>query len=297
MALEAGVVPADLLQELLGQRLPDHRGGNSPTMSPHRGGSGGLRCPRTRLSAVPAGLWVPRAQLVLGATQAWLSLSVHPGFQLGTVLWLRLENSSEEDGDSNSALESRQAGGSPALRGCPQRRSWAGWVPRGFGKSRAVVSGQWQSNSGKVTPLRLCWKDWRHWRLTSASSAPSWALRSCCGAVGSWSCCRSSKACASGCRNARGAGTASTAPSCQGKRRMKVGARERALQDASGWSLPSSQPRAQAAAWGQRLRECQRNGEQEPAGKQLWRSLCLLCCPGQVTASPCPGPPPVLTVP
>ncbi|XP_053942660.1 uncharacterized protein LOC128854313 isoform X8 [Cuculus canorus] len=102
-------VPADLLQELLGQRLPDHRGGNSPTMSPHRGGSGGLRCPRTRLSAVPAGLWVPRAQLVLGATQAWLSLSVHPGFQLGTVLWLRLENSSEEDGDSNSALESRQA--------------------------------------------------------------------------------------------------------------------------------------------------------------------------------------------
>ncbi|XP_053942657.1 uncharacterized protein LOC128854313 isoform X5 [Cuculus canorus] len=217
--------------------------------------------------------------------------------ELGTVLWLRLENSSEEDGDSNSALESRQAGGSPALRGCPQRRSWAGWVPRGFGKSRAVVSGQWQSNSGKVTPLRLCWKDWRHWRLTSASSAPSWALRSCCGAVGSWSCCRSSKACASGCRNARGAGTASTAPSCQGKRRMKVGARERALQDASGWSLPSSQPRAQAAAWGQRLRECQRNGEQEPAGKQLWRSLCLLCCPGQVTASPCPGPPPVLTVP
>ncbi|XP_053942664.1 uncharacterized protein LOC128854313 isoform X10 [Cuculus canorus] len=29
--------------------------------------------------------------------------------ELGTVLWLRLENSSEEDGDSNSALESRQA--------------------------------------------------------------------------------------------------------------------------------------------------------------------------------------------
>ncbi|XP_069731257.1 uncharacterized protein [Phaenicophaeus curvirostris] len=142
--------------------------------------------------------------------------------ELGRALRLRLENSSEgseEDGDSSSALDSGQAG---------QR---------------------WSSSSSEVTPSRPCWEDWRHWRLMFASSAPSWVPRSCCGAAGSWRFCRSSKVCASGCRNGRGAGTASTAPSCQGKRRMKVpvGAKERALQDASGWSPPSSQPRAQAA--------------------------------------------------
>ncbi|XP_052667140.1 uncharacterized protein LOC128152655 isoform X5 [Harpia harpyja] len=85
VALEAGVVPAVLLQELLGRRLPGHRGGLVPGAS------------RARL---PVNMSVP---------------AVRGGFQLGVVLRSNLESGSqgseeeEEDGGSTSALEPGQA--------------------------------------------------------------------------------------------------------------------------------------------------------------------------------------------
>ncbi|XP_062476763.1 uncharacterized protein LOC134164703 [Pezoporus occidentalis] len=143
--------------------------------------------------------------------------AVHGGFQLCAALRLRLESGSEEeeeeDGDLSAALEPGQAGGSLEQVG-----------------AIGVLVGAELRSQGAVMLARPCWRGWRRWRPTSASSAPSWALRSCCGAAGSWSCCGSSRGCASGCRSGCCGGAAVTAPSCWGMRRspMPVGARERA---------------------------------------------------------------------
>ncbi|XP_071623731.1 uncharacterized protein [Heliangelus exortis] len=189
--------------------------------------------------AVPKGLWVPSAwhspgtplpgTPQAGAAVAVSVLGVSGGFQLSTDLGVRLERGregseeeeeEEEDGDSMNALDAGQAGGSLA------RGNGVSLCPRVPVLGTLVGAEPWWQGRGAVG--RLYWGDWRHWKPMYDTSAPSWELRNCCGAAASWSSCRSSRACARGCRNARGDGTEGTAPSCWGTQRSKVGARERA---------------------------------------------------------------------
>lgn len=128
--LSSPPVSADLLQELLGWRLPGRRGGNGPNVPPclwgvpapvswlnpvtwsvgwHRRGCRSPGEGRLLQSGV-----VPGARLPLDMTVD----SVHGGFQLSAALRLRLESGSEgseeEDGVFPSAVEPGQAGGSLA---------------------------------------------------------------------------------------------------------------------------------------------------------------------------------------
>ncbi|XP_075030000.1 uncharacterized protein LOC142093027 isoform X2 [Calonectris borealis] len=211
--------------------------------------------------------------------------------ELGTALQMRLESGSEgseEDGGSTSALESEQAGGCPARRcgqagvSLVQRLGRAGvvghWREQSCG-ARAVAE-QWQRGDaseavlGRLEALeadvrflctelgaeKLLWSS-RFLELLQEQQglrqrvSPPWGPQPPRSPLVPWTLMAHPS-----CRNARGGGTAATAPSCQGKRRtnVPVGAMERARQDAGGWNHPGSRPRAQAVFWGQRLHDRQK---------------------------------------
>ncbi|XP_058712549.1 chromatin modification-related protein MEAF6 isoform X2 [Poecile atricapillus] len=108
-ALEPDVGPADVLQELLGRRLPGHRAGNSrngkspwPTEPRDTAEPGDKPCWHQGGSPDRAGA---RGSAAHGPTVP----TVRVGFQLGIALQLRLERSEEEeDVDSDSAWEPGQ---------------------------------------------------------------------------------------------------------------------------------------------------------------------------------------------
>ncbi|KAM9533325.1 uncharacterized protein ACIB01_013805 isoform 2-T3 [Guaruba guarouba] len=216
--------------------------------------------------------------------------------ELSAALRLRLESGSEEseeeeeeeDRDPTAALEPGQAGGSLVQGG-------------GIG----VLAGAELWSQGAAMLARPCWRGWRRWRPMSASSAPSWVPRSCCGAAGSWSCCGSSRACARGCRSGRCGGTAVTAPSCWGMRRSPtpLGARERApRRPMAGAALaagtgPSQAPGASGSVMGHEgVSRVPAEGK-EPhippcPGRTARSSFCSHACPctwlhSSVPARPC----------
>lgn len=182
-------------------------------------------------------------------------MSVRGGFQLGMALQLRLESGSEgseeEDGGSISVLASGRAGGSPAWQcGCRGAvagaelgaRAGAEWQQRG--DASEAVLGRLEALEADVRFLctelgaeKLLWssrflellqeQQGLRQRVSPPRVPPSppqsplapWTLTPC-----------------PSCRNARGGGTAATAPSCRGERTSQVpaGARDRAQQVEAG---------------------------------------------------------------
>ncbi|XP_075029999.1 uncharacterized protein LOC142093027 isoform X1 [Calonectris borealis] len=174
--------------------------------------------------------------------------------ELGTALQMRLESGSEgseEDGGSTSALESEQAVAEQWQRG----------------DASEAVLGRLEALEADVRFLctelgaeKLLWSS-RFLELLQEQQglrqrvSPPWGPQPPRSPLVPWTLMAHPS-----CRNARGGGTAATAPSCQGKRRtnVPVGAMERARQDAGGWNHPGSRPRAQAVFWGQRLHDRQK---------------------------------------